>query len=550
MDTLNPAKTRGGNLQDTDRSVEHRSSDSDTEMQHTFKKKKSDGCNPFDGAPTKVSQSAKKYSRNSKKRARKDGKSSGIEDKVLGRLYGDGPHEYSLYALVDDKEGSLDTERFSRQPLRVVEALLQGLLEVSWEDINKSSGFKITKFRRGSSKYFTSEVQVFSEEHLAKLLNAESIGEFNVKVQENFRKNCVQGTLKDFRKEFEGETDENIKKYFHSKGITDITFAKRLGRSDVILLSFRGQHKPKNIEVGTKRFGIGDYVQKPPRCFKCQEYTHPKQACKSEVFRCYRCGLSYTDETSHVPRECQEVAKCFHCKLDHMTGNARCEVEVKEMKYQKIMAEKGISRKEAVRLYPNGEVSSFADVVATHSAEVGRSFPSGSGLQFPPPPGAPQPEPSIICTILEQNKAILEKLEAVTMPQRVATAEMEEIEIDAREDSLNKKLTELALKFDNLSQKQQESDKKIDRLQRQLDEKDRIIAEKDQEIQRLSVALKDQKAEVAARSVIVQEGSAADDLLKCNKELIKKNESLQKLNSELSKGLKSPVPPDKSKNGR
>ena len=95
-----------------------------------------------------------------------------------------------------------------------------------------------------------------------------------------------------------------------------------------------------------------------------------------------------------------------------------------------------------------------------------------------------------------------------------------------------------------------ELDMYVDRLQRQLDEKDQIIAEKDQEIQRLSVALKDQKAEVAARSVIVQEGSAADDLLKCNKELIKKNESLQKLNSELSKGLKSPVPPDKSKNGR
>ena len=546
MASLFPAKNRGANLQDTDRSNERVSSDSENELQQFSKKLKEARSNPYDPVKNKATSSENRYKRNALKRTRrdKDNRNRGDEDKVLGRLYGNGPKDYSLYALIEDKDGSNDTKRFSKQPLRVVEALLQGLLEVTWDDINKSNGFKISKFKRGASQHFTSEVQVFSEEHLAKLLKAEKIGDFEVKVQENFRKNCVPGTLKDFRKEFEGESDEDIKAYFHTKGIKDITLAKRLGKSDVILLSFRGQNKPNNIEVGTKSFQIKDYVQKPPRCFKCQEYTHPKQTCKSEVFRCYRCGLSFKDENSHVPKECKADARCVHCRKDHMTGNFKCEVEAKEMKFQKIMAERGISRREALRLYPTGEVASYVDVVATPPVESGRAAFSGSGLKSPY--GSPQPEQSIISTILEQNKVILERLQAVAMPQR-ATSEMEaEGEIPEREDKLNKKVTDLAVKFDQLSQKQLESDKKIENLQRQLVEKDRVIAEKDKEIKRLVAALKDKKADVAARSVIIEAGTAADDLLNCNKELILKNEHLQQLNKELTKGSRPTVPPDKS----
>ena len=73
-----------------------------------------------------------------------------------------------------------------------------------------------------------------------------------------------------------------------------------------------------------------------------------------------------------------------------------------------------------------------------------------------------------------------------------------------------------------------------------------VIAEKDKEIKRLVAALKDKKADVAARSVIIEAGTAADDLLNCNKELILKNEHLQQLNKELTKGSRPTVPPDKS----
>ena len=552
MDSLFPnskpqnSPQRGPALQNIDRFGEHSSSDSESGVWHPAKKNRSE--NPYDGTiPKKSNPSADRFLRNSVKRNRmpvKRGRSRTQEERVMSQLLGEKP-EYTLYALIEDKDGIPDENRFSKQPLRVVEALLQGLLEVPWKEVNKASGFKITKFKRGSAKYFTSEVQVFSEAHLKRLLETVKIGEFEVKIQENFKKNCVDGTLKDFRQEFGGESDSNIKNYFHSKGKTDISFVKRLGKSDVILLSFRGQKKPNHIDVGVRRFEIRDYVQKPPRCFKCQEYSHPKQTCKSEVFKCYRCGLSYAEENTHIPKDCQEDAKCCNCKENHMAGNARCKVEIIEKKYQKIMAEKGISRRETVRLYPDGEVASFADVAAIQPAT-----PVSISGNVIVPSAASQPD-TTISTILEQNKVILEKLEAVTMIQRNYTPDTEAlVDKDQIENILDKKLNELTQKFEQLSKKQQDSELKISNLQKQLVQKDNTIAKQGDEIERLTKALENQRAELIAKSVIVKEGTASDDLLKCNVELIKKNDGLSKMIESLRRGLPPPKPPDDATNTR
>ena len=86
------------------------------------------------------------------------------------------------------------------------------------------NAFRIHRFkRRYKDKHLTVEVEVHSEEHKDRLLSAKTIGQYNVKSSENVRKNCVTGTLKDFRFDFFDETDGDILKYLQEKGVKKVS---------------------------------------------------------------------------------------------------------------------------------------------------------------------------------------------------------------------------------------------------------------------------------------------------------------------------------------
>ena len=460
---------------------------------------------------------------------RKRGATFQKHDKATRILYGEEQSSYSLYALIDDDvdEKAKDSERFSKQSLRLIEPKIQSALGLYSEDLTKEVAFKINRFKKGNAKYFTIEIEVYNETHLKKLLTKDSIKDFKVKIVENFNKNCVKGTFKDFRCDFNDETDDNIKDYFHQKGVKEVTDAKRLGKSDVILLHFRGQTKPESLDVGTRRFKIKTFYPKPSRCFKCQSYSHPRHKCKSKDFICFNCGVHYDTFEEHTPKTCKAKAKCVHCDEEHRTGNTKCKVEELEMKFQKIMQDQGLRRDEVKRRYPKGEVTLFADIVSRPIADLDFTFPTTpvDARSAPPRDEMVSPQSETITSILNQNCEILKRLERIEKSKAAPVENQVEQQVDETDDNeLKKTLKELLARVTSLEEQSIKSNQKINQLQEMVVEKQATIDSQAEKIKKQETVIKTLQAKVVAAGSINDE--PAKDLLAANATLIVKNSDL------------------------
>ena len=450
-------------------------------------------------------------------------------DKATRILYGEEQSSYNLYALINDDLGddAQDSERLSKQPLRIIEPMIQEALGIFSEDLTKDVAFKINRFKKGGAKNFTIEIEVYNENHLKKLLEKVQIGEFKVKIVENFNKNCVKGTFKDFRCDFNGETEEDIKSYFHQKGVKEVTDVKRLGKSNVILLHFRGQTRPESLDVGTRRLKIKAFTPKPPRCFKCQSYSHPRQKCRSKDYVCFNCGEHYDSFEAHTPKTCKATAKCAHCGKEHRTGDTKCKVEELEMKFQKIMLDQGLRRDEAMRRYPKGEVTPFADIVARPTANLDFIFPTVPEAA-PPREEMVFPQSETITSILNQNTEILRRLE------RIENSKVESVEqqVNKTDDNeLKKTMKELLVRVNSLEEQVKISNQEIIQLKGKVAEKQATIDSQAEKIKKQEENIKKLQSQVVAASSICDE--PAKDLLKANTNLINKNSELINRNSEL-----------------
>ena len=299
----NRDQASGLDLQDIDMSLNSSDSDVNKDIANISKNKRfrKGSCSDTNVNVQKaISSRNSQTSKEHKKFTKKTKRNSQAEVIVLNKLYGAGECNYNLYCCIEDDKDA--EKKFSAQPLRVMDLHIQKLLDIYSDANQRAEGISLNKFKRGNSDSYTIEVKVTSEKHLKKLLELKVICGCKVKVTENYGKNGVKGTIRDFRSEFEGEDKEDILKYFQSRGVKDITEVERLGKSQTICLTFRGQTLPKAVDVGIKSFPVRKYIPKPRRCFKCQSYDHPRSRCKSEVFKCFNCAKEYSSEEEHSPK--------------------------------------------------------------------------------------------------------------------------------------------------------------------------------------------------------------------------------------------------------
>ena len=489
----------------------------------------------------KLNKERKVQSKAEKGKSKQNSRHARAANAALNKLHGLGDREYDLYCYINDDVAAVTAGkdlRFSLQPLRIAETLLHIDLGIHSEN-REQTGIKINKFKKNKEdKFFTVEVKVSNEEQLGKLLSLSTIGNFKVKCSENLNKNCIKGTFRDFKDEFDGETDKEILEYFKTKGVQDIMKVERLGKSKTITVSFRGQDLPTKIELGVKHFDLKPFIDKPRRCFRCNSYEHSKFTCRND-YSCYRCGLQYKTTDEHTPKECQEVPKCVHCKLDHMTGNGKCVVEKKEMKWKTLMVEMGITRRDAKIRYPTGESEPFS-VVAS------KSPPFSIPLNFSSQPVFPENSTdvrlasgdNVMSTLLQQNKEILSRFNRVeTFIDRVE----KDIPADIEGKPVSKDdhgLAELRAQIAELSHKQKATDAKVFRLENDLAKKDEMIRDLEETVNTQSRTIAAQKATLESCEVLAAASDAQKELLDSNVKLKCDNDLLRKVKQNSDEKVK------------
>ena len=492
--------------------------------------------------PKKLNKERKVHNKAEKGKSKQNSRHAGAANAALNKLHGLGDRAYDLYCYINDDVTDVSAGkdlRFSLQPLRIAEALLHNDLGIHSET-KEQTGIKINKFKKNKDdKFFTVEVKVSNEEQLGKLLSLSTIGTFKVKCSENLNKNCIKGTFRDHKDEFEDETDKDIFEYFKKKGVKDIMKAERLGKSKTITVSFRGQDLPKRIELGVKHFDLEPFIDKPRRCFRCNSYEHSKFTCRND-YSCYRCGLQYKSTDAHTPKECKEVPKCVHCKLEHMTGNGKCEVEKKEMKWKKLMVEMGITRRDAKIRYPSGEREPFS-VVASKSPPFSLPLNFASQPVFPESSTDVRPtsgDRDVISTLLQQNNEILTRLNRF---EALVDRAEKDIPADNTEKPVSQDdngLAELKAQIAELSRKQRVTDAKVCRLQNDIAKKDETIRELEETVTTQSRTIFAQKATLESCKVLAAASDAQKELLDSNVKLKCDNDLLRTVNKKSDEKIK------------
>ena len=489
----------------------------------------------------KLNKERKVQSKAEKGKSKQNSRHARAANAALNKLHGLGDREYDLYCYINDDVAAVTAGkdlRFSLQPLRIAETLLHIDLGIHSEN-REQTGMKINKFKKNKEdKFFTVEVKVSNEEQLGKLLSLSTIGNFKVKCSENLNKNCIKGTFRDFKDEFDGETDKEILEYFKTKGVQDIMKVERLGKSKTITVSFRGQDLPTRIELGVKHFDLKPFIDKPRRCFRCNSYEHSKFTCRND-YSCYRCGLQYKKTEEHTPKDCQEAPKCVHCKLEHMTGSGKCEVEKKEMKWKTLMVEMSITRRDAKIRYPTGEWEPFS-VVAS------KSPPFSIPLNFSSQPVFPESSTdvrsasgdNVMSTLLQQNKEILSRFNRVeTFIDRVE----KDIPADNEEKPVSQDdngLAELKAQIAELSRKQKATDAKVFRLENDIAKKDEMIRELEETVNTQSRTIAAQKFTLESCEALAAASDAQKELLDSNVKLKCDNDLLRKVKQNSDEKIK------------
>jgi len=146
------------------------------------------------------------------------------------------------------------------------------------------------------------------------------------------------------------EEDENLKELAEAIGADHI---KRIGNpetSKTILVTFaQGMNLPPFIHAFGRRFKVFEYIPRPMRCDKCQQFGHLKQHCaRPEI--CSRCGENHSYELCPY-RHNNDVKKCINCHGDHSAAYRGCPEYVKTQEILKIRTVNKVSYAEAAKKY-------------------------------------------------------------------------------------------------------------------------------------------------------------------------------------------------------
>ncbi|KAK8777648.1 hypothetical protein V5799_029006 [Amblyomma americanum] len=122
----------------------------------------------------------------------------------------------------------------------------------------------------------------------------------------------------------------------HVKRLTRLSYhgetaaVTRTPTEKVVLTFRRNTERPLDVQLGSARYKLRDFVDKPARCFNCQRLGHISRHCFAQQ-RCKRCSGHHdiTDCPQNHPK------RCSNCGGPHYPSYKGCPAYAEALKYVK-----------------------------------------------------------------------------------------------------------------------------------------------------------------------------------------------------------------------
>jgi len=152
-------------------------------------------------------------------------------------------------------------------------------------------------------------------------------------------------------------TDEELQQELKSHKVTGVQRIKHINKQDHtetltqnVILTFNLDSLPERVSFCFLSFKVKTYIPQVIRCFKCQNFGHGIEQCRSKE-RCVRCGDQHSFE--NCPKK--ETPKCVNCGGPHSAAYKGCSAAKKAKEIQTLKITQKTSYAQALQTWNNNQ---------------------------------------------------------------------------------------------------------------------------------------------------------------------------------------------------
>ena len=173
-----------------------------------------------------------------------------------------------------------------------------------------------------------------SDQQTKKLFNLKKFHEWSVKARTPYNMNTVKGVTN--YPGFNEMSDDDIVNDMADVGVIECKHFKWVGRhsqqlepSNTVILTFRSDTLPSQVEIGYEFRDVRPYIPNPLRCYHCFKFNHVNDNCTQlQLTFCSKCS-----KVGHKSEDCTKaVPKCVNCSEEHTAFDKSCSVFLYEKK--------------------------------------------------------------------------------------------------------------------------------------------------------------------------------------------------------------------------